>query len=53
MTPVQAAARIVRLQRSAALLGILYRTFDYESILRPFGDRMAIVMIKIFKDESS
>ena len=34
-------------------MGVLFRNFDYETILSHVGDRMAAVMTRIFRDESS
>ena len=32
---------------------MLYRQFDYETILEPFSERMTALMLRIFRDESS
>lgn len=52
MTPQAAADRVIKHQRASAIMGILFRNFDYESILSPYNDRMAAVMTRIFRDES-
>ena len=49
-TKLQEAARIVKLQRAAAVCGHLMRNFEYETILGPVEDRMNAVMTAVLKE---
>lgn len=51
LTRAQAAARTANLQRSSAVLGLLYRHFEYETILSPFNNRIAVLITRVFHDE--
>ena len=49
-TVTQEAARIVKLQRASAVLGIMMRNFDHDTILAPVEPRMNQIMASLIKD---